>query len=107
MVRRPPKSTRIDTLFPYPTPCRSKGDGMANSGRLRAFTRGERRVLQAKVQDRRLMVRLHRRYRLIAEVARGRTIAEAADRVGCNVTMVYEWVHRFKDRKSTRLNSSH
>ena len=70
---------------------------MANSVRLRAFTRGERRVLQAKVKDRRLTVRLHRRYRLIAEVARGRTVAETADRVGCNVTMVYEWVHRFNE----------
>jgi transposase len=68
---------------------------MANSVRLRALTRGERRVLQTKVRDWRLTVRLHRRYRLIAEVERGRAIAEVADRVGCNVTMVYEWVHRF------------
>jgi transposase len=68
---------------------------MANSVRLRALTRGERRELQAKVKDRRLTVRLHRRYRLIAEIASGRSVAEAADRVGCNVTMVYEWVHRF------------
>lgn len=68
---------------------------MANSVRLRTLTRGERRVVRAKVQDRRLSVRLHRRYRLIAEVAGGRSMAEAADRVGCNVTMVYEWVHRF------------
>jgi transposase len=68
---------------------------MAKSVRLRALTRAERRVLQAKVRDRRLTVRLHRRYRLIAEVARDRSFAEVADRVGCNVTMVYEWVHRF------------
>jgi transposase len=70
---------------------------MANSVRLRALTRGERRVLQAKVKDRRLTVRLHRRYRLIAEIARGRSVVEAADRVGCNVTMGYEWVHRFNE----------
>jgi transposase len=68
---------------------------MANSVQLRALTREERRVLQVKVQDRRLTVRLHRRYRLIAEVARGRSVAEVADRVGCNITMVYAWVHRF------------
>ena len=67
---------------------------MAKSVRLRALTRVERRVLQAKVRDRRLTVRLHRRYRLIAEVARGRPFAAVADRVGCNVTMVYEGVHR-------------
>ena len=72
-----------------------KGDSMANAVRLRALTRGERRVLRAKVRDRRLSVRLHRRYRVIAEVADGHSMAKAADRVGCNVTMVYEWVHRF------------
>lgn len=70
---------------------------MANSVRLRGLTRGERRVLQAKVKERRLTVRLHRRYRLIAEIARGRSVVEAADRVGCNVTMVYEGVHRFNE----------
>ena len=68
---------------------------MANSVRLRVLTRVEHRTLRAKMKDRRLSIRLHRRYRLIAEVAGGRTVAEAADRVGCNVTMGYEWVHRF------------
>lgn len=63
---------------------------MANSVRLRALTRGERRVLRAKVTNRRLTVRLHRRYRLIAEMARGRSVTAVADHVGCNATMVYE-----------------
>jgi transposase len=70
---------------------------MANSVWLRALTRRERRVLPAKVKDRRLAVRLHARYRLIAEVARGRSIAEAAERVGCDVSMGYKWVHRFNE----------
>jgi len=70
---------------------------MANSVRLRTPTRGERRVLQAKLQDRRLAVRLHSRYRVVAEVARGCSIAEAAERVGCNGTMGYQWVHRFNE----------
>src|SRR5215813_14354256 len=70
---------------------------MANAVRLRALTRSEGRVLQAKVKDRRLAVRLHSRYRVIAEVARSRSVGEAAERVGCNVTMVYEWVHRFNE----------
>src|SRR5262245_1611471 len=70
---------------------------MAKSVRLRALRRGERRVLQAKGGDRRLSVRLHRRYRVIAEVASGRSMADAADRVGCAVTMAYEWVHRFNE----------
>lgn len=79
---------------------------MANSVRLRALTRGERRVLQAKSTDRRLPVRLHRRYRLIAEVAQGRSIAEAADRVGCDVTMGYHWVHRFNDSGFTTFEQA-
>src|SRR3546814_6893437 len=29
MIRRPPRSTRMDTLFPYTTLCRSEGDGAA------------------------------------------------------------------------------
>src|SRR5262249_57603544 len=70
---------------------------MANSVRLRTLTRRERRLLQAKVMDRRLPVRLHGRYRGIAEVARGCALAEAADRVGCNVTMVDEGGHRFNE----------
>lgn len=74
-----------------------KGDTMANAVRLRRLTPGERRVLRTKVADRRLSVRLHRRYRLIAEVAGGRSMAETADRVGGNLTMVYEWVHRFNE----------
>src|SRR3546814_20949015 len=34
MIRRPPRSTRTDTLFPYPTLVRSI-DGALNSGRFR------------------------------------------------------------------------
>src|SRR3546814_1697611 len=29
MIRRPPRSTRTDTLFPYPTLCRSKAAELA------------------------------------------------------------------------------
>ena len=61
---------------------------MANAVRRRALTRGERRGLPVTVQDRRLTVRRHRRYRLIAEIARGQSVAAGADRVGGNVTMV-------------------
>jgi transposase len=40
-------------------------------------------------------VRLHRRYRIIAELRQGRASREVADRVGCHPNMVYEWLHRF------------
>jgi transposase len=70
---------------------------MANSVRLRALTRAERRVVRAKVRDRTLSVRVHRRYRVLAELQAGRRAAEVADRVGCHVSMVYEWIHRFNE----------
>src|SRR3546814_16231693 len=56
MIRRPPRSTRTDTLFPYTTPFRSarpQGDGLAASdqpGRLhdpqRDPCRAQRRALR-------------------------------------------------------------
>src|SRR3546814_10778605 len=36
MIRRPPRSTRTDTLFPYTTLFRSNGD-VANSSRITSF----------------------------------------------------------------------
>jgi len=68
---------------------------MASTVRLRASTPGERRRLQDKLTNRRLAVRLHRRYRIVAELACGRLPRDVADRVGCHVNMVYEWLHRF------------
>jgi hypothetical protein len=68
---------------------------MANSVKLRPLTRSERRVLAVKLKDRTLRVRVHRRYRVIAEVARGRPVVEVADRAGCHLSMAYEWIHRF------------
>jgi hypothetical protein len=49
----------------------------------------------ALLNDRPLRVRVHRRYRVIAEVARGRPVVEVADRAGCHLSMAYEWIHRF------------
>jgi Homeodomain-like domain-containing protein len=68
---------------------------MTNSVQLRVLTRNERRVLAAKLNERPLRVRVHRRYRVIAEVARGRPVVEVADRAGCHLSMAYEWIHRF------------
>ena len=68
---------------------------MATPVRLRALTRTEQRLLRTKLRDLALAVRVHQRYRLIDEVRRGRSIVEAADRVGCHFTAAYGWVHRF------------
>jgi transposase len=68
---------------------------MAKQIRLRTVTRGERRLLAAKLKDLSLAARIHQRYRLIAEVLRGHSVVAAADRVGCHFTVGYDWVRRF------------
>ncbi len=62
---------------------------------VRRLTASERRLLKAKLRSRTLPVRLSRRYRLIAEAARGRIVTAIAHRVGCHEDSVYLWVHRF------------
>src|SRR3546814_8543199 len=42
MIRRPPRSTRTDTLFPYTTLCRSDGDYDGLCGRGKPATGAER-----------------------------------------------------------------
>lgn len=68
---------------------------MPRALQLRSLSRSERRLLDRKIKDLSLSVRVHQRYRVINEVAKGRTIGEAADRIGCHFTVAYDWVHRF------------
>lgn len=68
---------------------------MATRLRLRALTRKERRLLQTKLKDLSLAVRVHQRYRIIDEVRKGHAVLEAAERVGCHFTVAYDWVRRF------------
>ena len=68
---------------------------MATRLRLRALTRTERRLLQTKLKDLSLAVRVHQRYRMIDEVRKGQAVLEAAERVGCHFTVAYDWVRRF------------
>ena len=63
--------------------------------RLRPLTRREHRVLQIKLRDLSLSVRVHQRYRIIDEVRKGRGVVEAAERVGCHFTAAYDWIRRF------------
>ncbi len=63
--------------------------------RLRPLTRGERSTLKVKLRQVSLPARLHRRYRVIAEVRAGRSIAEAGSRSGLTPQSAYLWVHRF------------
>jgi transposase len=68
---------------------------MAGRLRLRSLTRTERRVLQGKLRDLSLAVRVHQRYRIIAAAGQGLDVQAIAERVGCHFTVVYDWVHRF------------
>ena len=63
--------------------------------RLRRLTGRERRILQGKLKDLSLSVRIHQRYRIIEEVRKGHPVVEAAERVGCHFTVAYDWVRRF------------
>lgn len=70
-------------------------DGMPKPVRLRRLTGREQRVLQAKLRDLSLSVRVHQRYRIIDQVRKGRGVVEAAERIGCHFTAAYDWIRRF------------
>ena len=70
---------------------------MPRSLQRRAMSRSERRVLDRKLKDLSVSVRVHQRYRVIEQVSDGRTILETADRVACHFTVSYDWVHRFNE----------
>jgi transposase len=69
--------------------------GMSEHLALRSLTAHEGRILKSKVRDLSLAARIHQRYRIIEQVHRGYSLSETADRVGCHLTVAYDWVHRF------------
>src|SRR3546814_11674500 len=83
MIRRPPRSTRTDTLFPYTTLFRST----LLDGRMRSFETFMLRLAARRPTDN------------PREKPSDEDLARA---LGCKVDLVRE-----QDRKSTRLNSSH
>src|SRR3546814_1646452 len=104
MIRRPPRSTRTDTLFPYTTLFRSLPDPPLYRQRARRAAVGarddDRPPRYARRQDRSLppprpCSSLSRRTVRSAELAGG--VRRAGDRTA----------RRRPDRKSTRLNPSH
>jgi transposase len=62
---------------------------------LRRMRPRERRLLDTKLRTSTLAVRLHQRYRIVAEAMRGLPGPAIADRVGCDEDTVYLWLHRF------------
>src|SRR3546814_7577078 len=109
MIRRPPRSTRTDTLFPYTTLFRSALDVDA----ARSDVGGDDDVDLAVLE-----LGDHALARLLLHVAVQRGGVEAAcrqlvgqlDRLGLGAHEDQHAVEGFsleEDRKSTRLNSSH
>src|SRR3546814_15885623 len=100
MIRRPPRSTLTDTLFPYTTLCRSLLATQDNLVIGRAFHADRPAVLQGQGQG--LLVAG------LEDTADGNlaqaVIAQAELDVGI---AVHFHQHSLQDRKSTRLNSSH
>src|SRR3546814_12540248 len=113
MIRRPPSSTRTDTLFPYTTLFRS-GIALREPyiGEGGALTVSSRRAFEAKARREEVirsneLLRLqqqldHRRKKLEAQIEVLRTDLRS-DELELERLIAAETA----DRKSTRLNSSH
>src|SRR3546814_2447415 len=52
MIRRPPRSTRTDTLFPYTTLFRSVPEGLRRNGRSLFHVRPPAQILRRNTQER-------------------------------------------------------
>ena len=52
-------------------------------------------MIEHRVRTSTLPVRLHQRYRIVADGVRGHSGPAIADRVGCDEDAVYLWLHRF------------
>src|SRR3546814_13488167 len=116
MIRRPPRTTRPDTLFPYTTLFRSG----------RPYTQVQERMLEALAQ--RVSSTLHRLSLFTDVQAERRTLSDILESSSDGIftvgldTQIRSWnpamariagaseadaLGRPVDRKSTRLNSSH
>src|SRR3546814_16396686 len=84
-IRRPPRSTRTDTLFPYTTLFRSE------AGEETAGIAGEGAVLKTYALD----------------VSDQDAVNAAVEAVEADLGPIWALVNNAGDRKSTRLNSSH
>src|SRR3546814_3185094 len=110
MIRRPPRSTRTDTLFPYTTLFRSHGSFRSAAAALDISQSTVTRRVQ--LLERRLGVALFERSRSGARpTAAGalfiREAAFGAEQLRQAIAEVTAGLRGGKDRKSTRLNSSH
>lgn len=65
--------------------------------KIRALKQKEKEFLNKKLKDKTMPVRIYERYRIITEAVSGYEPLEIAGRVGCDFTIVYDWIHRFNE----------
>src|SRR3546814_5156688 len=112
MIRRPPRSTRTDTLFPYTTLCRSKPEAAAllRKELARKAYKPEPIALGTNTDPYQPVERRLQITRGILEVLKETrhpfTIVTKSNLVLRDLDILAPMA-REKDRKSTRLNSSH
>src|SRR3546814_2131619 len=107
MIRRPPRSTRTDTLFPYTTLFRSPREPAAVGLDARPLDRGPLAPVEHPVMDRRRIRRARDEAVEGIDFADEVALPQAADRGVAGHRPNRRGVERQQDRKSTRLNSSH
>src|SRR3546814_13036665 len=96
MIRQPPSSTRTDTLFPYPTRCRSETELTVHALELRMPVREVMTAYKERPEGSVSKLSTFRDgFRIL------RTILRLQGGAPPGVLL------RRRDRKSTRLNSSH
>src|SRR3546814_4582498 len=111
MIRRPPRSTRTDTLFPYTTLFRSVDDGViVDSGQDDGWVDAWERSDDAVESDDRLIALapaadVPLRWHHFPDAAPAQ--AAAAARIEALRDSLGDPASLHVDRKSTRLNSSH
>src|SRR3546814_1789334 len=103
MIRRPPRSTRTDTLFPYTTLFRSV-DSPEEARMLDDVGLPQKRALGATIMD-------WDKLRIFHAVAEAGSFTHAGELLNLSQSAVSRQISALedslKDRKSTRLNSSH
>src|SRR3546814_18548126 len=103
MIRRPPRSTRTYTLFPYPTLCLSVAQAVAHQLRPTARCRAEIHHVDARLQQ---PVALDQLLQLV-DGARTQPFGLRLLDVFVVEMFTQPDCAALADRKSTRLNSSH
>src|SRR3546814_10839883 len=107
MIRRPPRSTRTDTLFPYTTLFRSGLNGYT-SGNVRTETSSFYGDFTYDLTDQ-LSISLGGRYtwdERKSHIVKQNKVGGTSPEFG-GTALVIQTLTDFRDRKSTCLNSSH